>query len=90
MQNNANVATRKWVRNWKTDDHGNAIKPKSRMVARRFGQIYNVNVSKTFSPTPSAAKVKIAVAIANGKGWLLRHLDINRRLSRCPWTKQYT
>ena len=34
LPKNANVVTGKWVRNWKTDDHGNVINPKSRMVAR--------------------------------------------------------
>ena len=34
LPKNANVVTGKWVRNWKTDDRGNVIKPKSRMVAR--------------------------------------------------------
>ena len=70
--------TGKWVRNWKTDDRGNGIKPKSRMVARDFGQIYNVDVSETFAPTPSAASVKITVAVASEKGWLLRHLDVKQ------------
>ena len=78
MPKNANVVTGKWVRNWKTDDRGNVIKSKSRIVARGFGQIHNVDVSETFAPTPLAASVKIAVAVANEKGWLLRHLDVNQ------------
>ena len=78
LSNNANVVTGKWVRNWKTDDRGNVIKPKSRMVARDFGQIPNVDFSETFAPTPSAASVKIAVAVAIEKGWLLRHLDVKQ------------
>ena len=48
------------------------------MVERVFGQIHNVDFSETFAPTPSAASVKIAVAVANGKGWLLRHLDVKQ------------
>ena len=59
---------RKWVRNWKTDGRGNVIKPKSRMVARTFGQIHNVDFFEAFVPTSSAASVKIAVAVANEKG----------------------
>ena len=43
------------------------------MVARRFGQLHNVG-----SPTPSAASVKIAVAVADEKGWLLRRLDVKQ------------
>ena len=78
LPKNANVVTGKWVRNWKTDDRGNVIRPKSRMVARGFGQIHNVDFSETFAPTTSAASVKIAVAVANEKGWLLRHLDVKQ------------
>ena len=79
LPKNANVVTGKWVRNWKTDDRGNVIKPKSRMmVARGFDQIHNVDSSETFAPTPSAASVKIAVAVANEKGWLLRHPDVKQ------------
>ena len=56
----ANVGTGKCFRNWKTDDRGNVIKPKSRVtIARGFGQIYNVEFSEMFAPTPSAASVKI-------------------------------
>ena len=33
-KNANNVVTGKWVRNWKTDDRGNMMKTKSRMVAR--------------------------------------------------------
>ena len=55
------------------------IKPKSRMVARGFGQIHNVDFSETFDSTPSAASVKIAVAVADEKNWLLlRHLDVKQ------------
>ena len=57
---NANVGTGKCFRNWKTDDRGSVIKPKSRViVARGFDQIYNVEFSEMFAPTPSAASVKI-------------------------------
>ena len=48
------------------------------MVARGFGHIHNVDFSETFAPTPSAASVKIAVAVASEKGWLLRHLDVKQ------------
>ena len=69
--------TGKWARNWRNDDCGNVIKPKSRMmVARNFGQIHNVDFSEMFAPTPSAASVKVTVAVVNEKDWLLRHLDI--------------
>ena len=48
------------------------------MVARDFGQIHNVGFSETFAPTPTAASVEIAVAVADEKDWLLRYLDIKQ------------
>ena len=69
MPKNANVVTRKCVRNWKSDDLGNVIKPKFRMLARGFEQIHDLDVSKTF-----------AVAVANLKDWLLQHLDVKQAL----------
>ena len=74
----ANVVTGKWVRNWKTDNRGNVIKPKSRMVARGFVQIHDVHFFEMSNPTPSATSVKIAVVVANEKGWLLWHVDIKQ------------
>ena len=65
-------------RTWRIRDCdilGNVIKPRSRTVARGFGEIYNVDFSETLAPTPSDASVKVAVAAANEKGWLLRPLD---------------
>ena len=78
LQANANVVTEKWARNWKIHDCRNVIKSKSRMVARGFGQIHSVTFSETFAPTPSAASVKITVAVTNEKCWFLRPLDINQ------------
>ena len=78
MLKNENVVAGKWVKNRKTDDRGNIIKPKSRMVARAFDQINNVDFSETFALTPSPASVKVAVAVANEKDWLLWHLDIKQ------------
>ena len=38
------AVTGKWIRNWKTDDRGHTIKPKSRMVARDCGQIHITHI----------------------------------------------
>ena len=64
---NTNVVAGKWIRNWKTDDRGDVIKPKSRMAARYFGQIHTVEFFETLASTPSAASVKITEAVENEK-----------------------
>ena len=54
------------------------------MVARGFGQIDDVELLETFAPTPSAVSVKIAVAAANEKDWLLRHLNTKQAFIQAP------
>ena len=54
------------------------------MVARSFGRIHNLDLSEAFASTPSAADVKIAVAVANEKCWLLRHLDMKQAFIQPP------
>ena len=66
------------VQKLETNDGGNVIKRKSKMIVRGFGQIHNVDFSETFAPTPSAASVKIAVAVVNEKDWLLWYIDIKQ------------
>ena len=65
LPKNANIVTGKWVRNWKTDGRGNVIKPKSRIAARGFGHIHNVDFFLMFAPTSLATSMKIAVAVVN-------------------------
>ena len=48
------------------------------MVARGFGHTHNTNFSETLAPTPLAVSVKIAVATANEKDWLLRHVEVKQ------------
>ena len=59
------------------------------MAEKGFGQIHNVDFSETFAPTPSSASVNISVAVANEKGWLLRHLDLKQFFLRRTWMKLY-
>ena len=40
--------------------------------------IQHVDFPEMFAPTPSAASVKTAVAVANEKGWFLWNLDIKQ------------
>ena len=54
-----NILGSRWVHSYKSDELGNYVKTKSRMVAKGFTQMLNVDYHDTTSPTPASAPVKI-------------------------------
>ena len=66
----------KWCFGYKTDKKGKITKLKARLVARGFTQIRDVDYTRSSSPCPSSASVKLILAVANEKGLPLRHLDV--------------
>lgn len=51
---------------------------KLKIRSKGFGPAHDVGFWETLAPTAEAAGVKIAVAVANEKYCLFRHLDINQ------------
>ena len=68
----------KWVLGWKTDEKGKISKFKARLVARGFSQVRDVDYSHSSSPCPSAASIKLLLALANEKGMRLSHWDVKQ------------
>ena len=54
------------------------LKAKARLVAKGFSQRYQVDFLEVFSPTASAATIRILVALANIHGWDLSHFDVEQ------------
>ncbi|CAN0458463.1 unnamed protein product, partial [Ascophyllum nodosum] len=54
----------RWVHGYKSDELGNCVKTKSRMIAKGFSQMLNVDYHETTSPTPASACVNIVIAVA--------------------------
>ena len=52
------IVNSKWVHTYKGDEYGNVIKAKSRLVAKGFTQVQDVDYHETTSPTPASAPVK--------------------------------
>ena len=74
----SNIVNAKWVYKWKTDSNGEILKAKARLVAKGFSQRYQVDFLEVFSPTASAATIRILVALANIHGWDLSHFDVEQ------------
>ena len=57
---------------------GNYVKTKSRMVAKGFTQMSNVDYHETTSPTPASAPVKNIAVDANELDLPVFHLDVSQ------------
>ena len=79
-----NVVGSRWVHTYQGDGHGNSLKTKSRVVAKGFTQVQDVDYHETTSPTPASAPVKVIVAIANEKGLPVFHLDVSQAFVQAP------
>ncbi|CAM9683169.1 unnamed protein product, partial [Sphacelaria rigidula] len=65
-----NIITAKWVSSWKTDANGAITKVKARIVARRFGQRFPVDINQ------------FIMAVAKQRGWPLYHFDVTQAIVR--------
>ncbi|CAM9459186.1 unnamed protein product [Scytosiphon promiscuus] len=66
----------------KSDNDGMIAKTKARLVAEGFMQREGVNFFQTSAPTPSAASVKIVLAVANKLGYPVYHFDTAQALTQ--------
>ena len=66
----------KWCLDYKTNKEGKITKFKTRLVARRFTQIRDVDCTHSSPSCPSSASIKLALVVANEKGLPLRHFDV--------------
>ena len=78
------IVKSKWVHTYKGDEYGNFIKAKSRLVAKGFTQVQDVDYHETTSPTPASAPVKTIPVIANELGLPVFHLDVSQAFIQAP------
>ena len=81
------VAGSRWVHMCKDDGHGNCLKTKSRVVAKGFAQVQDVDYHDTTSLTPAPAPVKIIAAIANENDSPVFHLGVSQAFVQAPLEK---
>ena len=60
---------------WKSDEFGNVVRAKARLVARGFGQCEGIDFFDTFSPCPSVMSIRLLAALACELDVDLCHFD---------------
>ena len=73
----ANVIGCKWVYAFKRNQFGEIEKYKARLVAQGFRQIPGIDYGDTYSPVIRKKVVRILMAIAVEKNWVIEHVDVN-------------
>ena len=58
------IISRKWIFRNKTDEEGNVIRNKARLVAQGYSQIKGVDYDETFAPVVSMESIRILLALA--------------------------
>ena len=70
-----NVVGCRLVHTYKSNEHGNYLKTKSRVIAKEFTQVQDINYHKTTSPRPASVPVK---------GLSVFHLSVSRAFVQAP------
>ena len=63
------------MHSWKSDEFGNVVRAKARLVARGFGQREDIDSFDTFSPCPSVMSIRLLAALACELDVDLCHFD---------------
>ena len=54
----------KWIFRNKTDEKGNVVRNKARLVAQRYSQMEGVDYDETFAPVARMESIRILLALA--------------------------
>ena len=65
----------KWIFTWKSNELGEVVRAKARLVARGFRRVKGVDYFETFSPTPASSCVRLLASIACELDLYLCHFD---------------
>jgi hypothetical protein len=66
----------KWVYKLKKEASGEVHKHKARLVAKGYVQKAGVDFDEVFAPTARLDSVRLLLALASQKGWIVHHMDV--------------
>lgn len=75
LPNDAKTVKCKWVFSTKTDELGNILRFKARLVARGFTQEYGIDYNETFSPVVKYTTIRFVLAIAAARNLKITQMD---------------
>jgi hypothetical protein len=83
----------KWVYKTKTDENGNIVRYKARLVAQGFAQKYGSDYDEVFAPVVRPTTLRLLLTIAGHQKMTVKHYDIqsaylNGKLSHEVYMKQ--
>lgn len=73
---NKNIVSCKWTFKLKTDEYGNPVRYKARLVARGFTQVHLEDFNEIFAPIVRIGSLRFIIALANQFNLYLDHLDV--------------
>jgi hypothetical protein len=66
----------KWVYKVKHNADGSKNRFKARLVPKGYAQTYGIDYEETYSPFAKMTTVRVIIAMATCKGWLLHQMDV--------------
>lgn len=66
----------RWIYKRKTNEHGEIVRYKARLVAQGFSQRYGLDYEEVFAPVVKQATFRILLTVASRENLIVKHVDI--------------